>query len=384
VIIASASGIVRAVASYGIPERIPTLPPSTLGDAVWEAVLAGVVRHRITGHLMHAINDGVFPATETQHAAAIDAHERALGLALLLERVLLTAVGQLTAVQARTRVLRGPAVAHTDYPDPGLRSFGDIDLLVANDDYDTAVALLCAGGGRRRYPEPRHGFDRRFGKGVCLELPSGLEIDLHRTFVAGPFGLAIDTNSLFGSEAKFSLGGQELSGLDREGRFLDACFHAALGAKRPRLVPMRDVAQMALSPELDVARLTDLCRQWRCGVVVQRAVGLAWDELGLSTTTDVVRWARQYKGSRFERQALCSYVGENRSYARQALAGIQALRGLRDKVAYAAKLAVPRRAYVRSREGSYLRRAGRAFRLFLDERAERREQVARIDDRALS
>jgi Uncharacterised nucleotidyltransferase len=372
----SASEVLRAVAGYGLPERIPALPPSTLGEENWEAVLAGVVRHRITGHFMHAIHDGAFPATDVQHAAAVEAHERALGLALLLERVLLTAVGQLEAARASTRVLRGPAVAHTDYPDPGLRSFGDIDLLVANADYNTAVAVLCAGGGRRRYPEPRHGFDRRFGKGVCLELPNGLEIDLHRTFVAGPFGLAIDTSSLFGSETRFSLGGQQLRGLDREGRFLDACFHAALGAKRPRLVPLRDVAQMALSPELDVARLRELCRQWRCGIVVQRAVGLAWDELELSATTDAVRWARQYEGTTFERQALCSYVGENRSYARQALAGRQALRGLRDKVAYAAKLAVPRRAYVRSRDGSYVRRAGRAFRLFLDERADRRDRAS--------
>jgi hypothetical protein len=379
----SASGISRAVAGYGLPERIPGLPPSTLGDEAWEAALAGVVHHRITGHFMRAIHDGAFPATDAQHDAAVEAHEHALGLALLLERVLLTAVGQLAAVRASTRVLRGPAVAHTDYPDPGLRSFGDIDVLVSNDDYDTAVALLCAGGGRRRYPEPRHGFDSRFGKGVCLELPSGLEIDLHRTFVAGPFGLAIDTNSLFGSEARFSLGGHELSALDREGRFLDACFHAALGAKRPRLVPLRDVAQMTLAPELDVARLTELCRQWRCGIVVQRAVGLAWDEFGLCATTDVVRWARQYEGSTFERQALFSYVGENPRYARQALAGMRALRGWRDKVAYAAKLGVPRRAYVRSRDGSYLRRARRAFRLFLHERAQRREPVAPMRNRAL-
>jgi hypothetical protein len=379
----SASGILRAVAGYGLPERIPALPPSTLGGEVWEAVLAGVVRQRITGHFMRAIHDGAFPATDVQHDAAVEAHERALGLALLLERVLLSTVRQLADARASTRVLRGPAVAHTDYPDPGLRSFGDIDLLVSSDDYDTAVALLCAGGARRRYPEPRHGFDRRFGKGVCLELPSGLEIDLHRTFVAGPFGLAIDTNSLFGSEARFPLGGHELSALDREGRFLDACFHAALAANRPRLVPLRDVAQMTLSPGLDVARMTELCRQWRCGIVVQRALGLAWDELGLSATTDAVRWARQYEGSTFERRALCSYVGDNPSYPRQALAGLHALRGWRDKVAYAAKLAVPRRAYVRSREGSYLRRARRAFRLLLHERAERRDAVASVGDRAL-
>jgi GNAT superfamily N-acetyltransferase len=375
-IVASATDFVRGVAGYGLPGVTPALPRAALDDGAWETVLSNVVRHRVTGHLVRAIHDSAFPATEDQQAAAVDAHERALALALLLERLLLTTVAQLRAVKVSARVLRGPAVAHAVYPEPGLRSFGDIDLLVAPQDYDTAVTLLCSQGARRRYPEPRHGFDRHLGKGVCLETPSGLEIDLHRTFVAGPFGLAVKTDMLFGSSTKLSLGGQVLDGLDPEGRFLDACFHAALGDEHRRLVPLRDVAQMTICARLDAARVRELCRLWRCGIVVQRAIALTWDAFALDATTEVVRWVREYECSAFERQALEAYVGPDRSYAGQTVAGLRALRSVRAKVAYAAALLVPTRPYVLTREGSYRLRAARALPLVLDERAGPRRQAS--------
>ena len=109
-------------------------------------MLAAVVRERITGHLVQAIHDDAFPATADQQAASVDAHERALALAVLLERLLLTTIAQLDSVKIQTRVLRGPAVAHTVYPDPGLRSFGDVDLLVDERHYDATLALLCDRG----------------------------------------------------------------------------------------------------------------------------------------------------------------------------------------------------------------------------------------------
>jgi Uncharacterised nucleotidyltransferase len=381
-----ATDLPRRIAGYGLPGTTLTFPEDVLDGATWDATLAAVARERITGHLTQAIHDGVFPVTADQQAACVDAHERALALALLLERLLLTKVAQLDAVKIPTRVLRGPAVAHAVYPDPAFRSFGDVDLLVGEQDYDAALAMFCAHGARRRYPEPRPGFDRRFGKGVCLETPAGLEIDVHRRLVAGPFGLAVDSDELFESSTTFSLGGYELQALDPEARFLDACFHAALGGANRRLLALRDVAQMALCSPLDVARVRRLCREWRCGIVVRRAIGLAWDAFMFDATPEVVRWACVHEATRFERQALDAYVGADRSYARQAVAGLQALQRFRDKAAYAASLLVPTRRYIRAREGTYLRRGRRAVRLLFDDHSARRRQAsgARAGDGSLA
>jgi Uncharacterised nucleotidyltransferase len=366
---ASATDVVRGVAAYGLPGATSKLPQAVLDDGAWEAVLAGVSGHRLTGHMVRALDDGAFMANDDQQAAAREAHERALAVELVLERLLLTTIHQLDAANIAARVLRGPAVAHSVYREPGLRSFADVDVLVDSRGYDAALALLCAHGARRRYQEPRKCFKRRFGKGVCprSRVPSASRSTCTWTFVAGPFGLAVDTGTLFESSTTFRLGGQELRGLDPEPRFLDSCFHAALGRKQPRLVDLRDVAEMILCAPLDAERVRARCRAWRCGVVVQRAIGLAWDAFALASTPEVVRWARSQERSEFEQRALRAYVSADRSYASQAVAGLQAVRSPRAKVRYATALLVPNRAYVRIREGSYRRRVRRALQLFREE-----------------
>ena len=108
-----ATDMPRRIAGYGLPRTTPAFPQDVLDDVTWDAMLAAVVRERITGHLVQAIHDDAFPATADQQAASVDAHERALALAVLLERLLLTTIAQLDSVKIQTRVLRGPAVART-------------------------------------------------------------------------------------------------------------------------------------------------------------------------------------------------------------------------------------------------------------------------------
>ena len=355
-----------AIAGYGLPVASPTLPREPLDEPTWVSLLERAVDARITGHLVRAIEAGALPATDSQYAAAAERHERALGLDLLLERLLLESVTMLDDRRIAVRVLKGAALAHTIYPDPGLRSFVDVDLLVPARQYDAAVEALQLRGARRRYREPRSGFDRRFGKGVCLVTPDGYEIDLHRTFVAGAFGLTIDTDELFVRSTSFTLGGRRLGGLDPEDRFIHACFHAALGDVPPRLVPLRDVAQILLHSTVDTDRVRERCADWRCGIVVQRAIRLAWQRLGLDEDREITRWARHYEPGRFEQRALRAYLGDNRSYARQVATGLAAVPGLGAKAAYTRALLLPDRPYVREHDGGYARRLVRAGRLLLD------------------
>ena len=170
-------------------------------------------------------------------------------------------------------MLKGSAVAHLDYPDPSLRTFGDVDLLVRSRDIDAAVAVLAARGARPRLGRAPPGFDRRFGKGATFTHRHGpgdrpapdVRDGAVRTADApgGPLGAAEDT---------FDLAGRPVRALDAECRFLHACFHAALGNAAPRLVPLRDVAQMLLFGGLDMDRVDRLMRAWQAEAVVARAV----------------------------------------------------------------------------------------------------------------
>jgi hypothetical protein len=333
--------------------------PLALDD--WSQLVEEAFRSRVTGHLVAAIGDGALVATPHQAHAALASHERALARDLLVERRMLEAVAVLDDSGIPVRVLKGSALAHTVYPDPSLRSFGDVDVLVPSQRYDQAVRALCRSGARRRYEEPRPGFDRRFGKGVCLETTDGFEIDVHRTFVAGPFGLSVDTRDLFGTSAEFVVGGRALHCLDPEARFVHACFHVALGHAEPRVVSLRDVAQVLLHTPLDGDRVRKLCVRWRCAAVVRRAVELTSALLAVDLDATPAHWVLEARPSSFERRALRSYTGPDRTYASQVVAGIYAVRGVRAKTEYARSLLVPRRTYVEDRDRTYASRLRRGL-----------------------
>jgi hypothetical protein len=371
----TSTDLLRAIASFGAP-GVPAegfaWPSAPLGRAAFGTLLLEAVHERITGHLCNAVERRALAVSEAQRAEAVRAHQDALVVDLVLERALLKAVEDLERAGIDARVLKGAAIAHTVYQAPELRSFRDVDLLVRNQQLDPAVQVLTDQGAIRRFREPRPRFNRRFGKGVCLRTVDGVEIDLHRAFAAGPFGLRIVSARLFERACAVPLGGRTVAGLDPTARALHAAFHAALGDDPPRLVAVRDVLQVLDDAALDANELIDLALAWRCGIVVQRAVQLAQEVLGADLADHPVgRFAHQYEPSAFEQRALRSYIGVNRGYARQAVAGVGAVQGLRAKAAYVGALVLPDSAYVQERDGGYLRRLGRGARLLVDEWHER-------------
>ncbi|HEY3725351.1 MAG TPA: nucleotidyltransferase family protein, partial [Acidimicrobiia bacterium] len=261
------------------------------------------------------------------------------------------------------RVLKGPAVAHLDYPDPAHRAFGDVDVLVASSAYDDAMAVLRASGARRRFSEVRPGFDRRWGKGACVVAPDGTQIDVHRTFVAGPFGLTIDLDELLSMPEWLAVGDDILPALDRESRFIHACFHAALGDRVARLVALRDVAQMILAHDLDRDLVMARARRWRAEAVVARGVRLTWARLRLEPVAWST-WAASHRADRFQARALRAYTSESRSYATQTVAGLAAIRTMPEKAAYMHALLVSDGKHLAARDRSYGRRVQRAARAF--------------------
>ncbi|MCZ7535473.1 MAG: nucleotidyltransferase family protein [Acidimicrobiia bacterium] len=198
-------------------------------------------------------------------------------------------------------------------------------------------------------------------------MADGYEVDLHRTFVAGPFGLSLRTEDLFDTETAIEIAGRTVVALGPEERFVHACFHAALGDREPRLVSLRDVAQILLGSPVDTSRTLDLAARWRVGAVLKRAIELTWSAFGLDSNPPLREWAREYVPSRFERQALRVYVGPSRSYAAQAVAGLRAVPDVAAKAAYARAMLVPDHGYLDERDGGYLRRLRRGVGLLVRE-----------------
>lgn len=353
-----ASEVTRAVAATGLRSAHVAFPVSPLDDDAWTRLLSEVRFHRILGHLVAAILSGELPALDEQLEQASAARVWALETCLRLEADLLDAVDLLRAAGVDVTVLKGPATAHLDYEDPSRREFGDIDVLVRSEHWDDAVATLRAAGYERRYQEVRRGFDRRFGKGACFRAPVGTELDVHRTLVMGPFGLTIPLSDLWDGEGTpLPLAGRVLRALPPELRFLHACYHAALGNPRRRLVPVRDVVEMlerARDP-LDLDAVLEIARRWKGEIVVARAVRIADDTFGLGDH-ELARWARGRVPDRRESRALATYSDVSVGYAARSFAALSSLDRWRDKAAFAFAMAFPDRRFGAGRHSGRWRR----------------------------
>jgi putative nucleotidyltransferase-like protein len=341
-----------AVAGHGLPgasRPFPTSPPSS-----WTALLTAAESNRVLGLLRSAVDSGALPATGSQRTEVRTAHRLALLRVLSLERQLVSVTSLLTSAGVETRVLKGSAYAHLDYPDPALRMFIDLDLMFRPADIERAVTVLAGAGFCRTLAEPRPGFDRRFDKGTTLR-GKDFEIDLHRTFVLGPWGFQIRLDALWSDGESFMIGDHELTALSRPHRFLHACYHAALGDWPLRLGSLRDVAELHPADE---PGLIALAAEWGVRAVVAAAVADSTRLLGLPATGELREWAAAYVPSRREERWLGLHTREGKTFAAQALATLPVLPGLRNKAAYLRALVLPDKQYTAGRHVSALSRWG--------------------------
>ena len=122
----------------------------------------------------------------------------------------------------------------------------------------------------------------------------GIEIDLHRTLVLGPFGQWIDADELMTNLDTFVVGGRTLPRLDDTGMLLNVALHAALGWAHPRIAPIRDCYELAASASLDQRRLERWVSSWRLGAAFERArslVATSWQSSRHPSLTSVA-WRR--------------------------------------------------------------------------------------------
>ncbi|PRX45631.1 putative nucleotidyltransferase-like protein [Prauserella shujinwangii] len=349
-------GPLLAVAGYGLAGADRPWPGGPLDDDSWSGLLAAARKHRVLGPLRAAAGAGALPATAAQADAARAAHRGVLLRVLSLERELMAVADRLEESDVDFRVLKGSAYAHLDYPDPALRSFIDLDVLVRADDIGRAVAALSAAGFARTLAEPRPGFDRRFDKGTTLRHPGGFEVDLHRTFVLGPWGVRVDLDSLWDDGEEFAVGGRTLRALSRTNRLLHACYHAALGDWPLRLGSLRDVAALLPRTGGEATEVRGRAAAWGVEAVVAAAVADARRLLGIRGGDAFTAWADGYLPTRREEAWLGLHTHEGKTFAAQALATIPALPGFRDRVAYLRALLLPDRGYTEGRHPSALSR----------------------------
>jgi len=259
-----------------------------LAPAAFDELVGLARQERVTGVLAASVREGLLVVSDEQFEAVALAHRGAMAVALVLERLLVESSRTLSANGVDHLVLKGPALAHLAYPDPGMRDYGDVDLLVAADLMPLAVRVLLASGAHRPLAELAPGWDRSFAKSVTLVGASGYELDVHRTIAPGVFGLRVEPAILFTRTQTFTVGDVRLRALAPEGQLLQACMHAAAGNRRVWLSSVCDIVLLSRSGQVDRRRFHDLVQHWGVAAVVERAVAIVEDRLGGADVSDLL------------------------------------------------------------------------------------------------
>jgi hypothetical protein len=344
---------VAAVTAFGLPSahRLPSRP---LDDDTFAELLAQCERHRVLGLLGVAVRDGAFPVTDAQREKVERDWEAWLAHAVRVERVLLEILAVLEPEPVTVLALKGLALAHTTYPDPNARVFGDVDVLVAPGGLHRAAHVLETQlGGTRAEPEVRPGFDDRFGREAMVRVHN-IEIDLHRTFVNGAYGSHIHLESLFSAPERITIGGRAVAVPMAAHRLLHAAYASTLSDWPPRLVAYRDLAQVIAHNDPDPEAVLEHADAWRAEAVLATGITDAWRVLRLTDRPALLEWAERYRTRRRDRMLMAASRGPARGYTSQ-LTSVMAIPGLRARIAFLRAIAWPSREY---RDARHLGRFG--------------------------
>jgi hypothetical protein len=344
-----------AAARHGL-DSVASSEPVEITENEGPAVLADARRHKVVGLLDQAVADGVITTSSAFTGLLGEAAAEAAARSLFVERTLLQVHDLLSGAGIEHRFLKGSGVAHRFYPHPGLRTFIDVDVLIPVDQLTSAQAEL-ARAGYTADPDIREGFLLRFGKSVTMRSPRMVEVDLHRTLAAPPFGVAATPDPLWERPAaSIELGRHRVPVLDGVATFVHACVHESL-SPRPRLAPLRDVAQIAAHVATRLEDVETLARALGVKACVAEAVDATEQHLGVrreAVHDRVAGWPIPPR----ERRWIAAYHGSTWRHVR---AGIQGVPGLTAKATYLAAVMFPQ-PELAARRGGRRRRLAQAVR----------------------
>jgi hypothetical protein len=300
-------------------------PPVALDAETAEEVLFCAGFDHLTGFLASAVHAGVVTCEEEGPVVSLQQQwQHELRTCLRLEALALRTAELLDEAGIRWRLTKGPALAHLDYPDPSVRTFGDVDVIIHPADWSAAFRLLSESGCRREAPTLPGGYDARYGKGATLTTAEGLEIDLHRRFAIGRFGVTARMETVFESSASVELAGRTIPVPDPVHRLLHACFHASLGGFRG-LRAFRDVAQLILVTGANWEATFAVARSWEAEAVVSAAIKDTWTRLGLDVDHPAHVRAVCTRTSRLDDRVLGMFADEGSTFRAQALSALPRL-----------------------------------------------------------
>jgi hypothetical protein len=197
-----------------------------------------------------------------------------------LEPVLRGALRALAGAGLKPILLKGAALANTVYPEPALRTMGDIDLLVSSSERDRAGEAL-----RRFGFSPRPGYATPWHHLPPLRSPDGdMVVELHDQLVPVSAPCCVDLEAVYSRSEEIDVAGIRALVLSPVDALHHVCLHTSWGHRYERF-PMRALADvLALAAQtgrdMDWDLLLKVTRRSRSDGAVYWPLRLSRDWLG--------------------------------------------------------------------------------------------------------
>jgi Uncharacterised nucleotidyltransferase len=188
-------------------------------------------------------------------------------------------------------VIKGPVLSARCYGDPGLRQYGDLDLIVRDADILRATELMICLGYEASVPLTAIRARKIPGEYVFRQSATKLLVEFHteRTFRYHPRPLPLE--KLFQRQTRVNIDAHEIPALSPEDELVLICVH---GAKHfwEQLSYIADVAAFVSEQKLDWGRVTSAAGEVAAERMLYVGLRLAADVLGAALPENVVETVR--------------------------------------------------------------------------------------------
>ena len=294
---------VRSKINSDTGARIRTLLRDPIDPIDWQYLISAASAHGVKPLFCYGLSNSCPEAVNNSILDQLKRYLQAHSLNnLFLTRELLRLLGGLEKIGISAIPWKGPVLAATAYGNVALRQFGDLDILVREQDAIRGKDLLLSSGYRLQYQvsaeqEAFHSVRKVY---ELVREDGRVVVELHWAITSQTFPFPLDPASLWEHIETVSLEGASVRNLSPEDLLLVLCVH---GAKHHwgKLMWICDIAEVlrTYSNKIDWIRLTQ--RANSLGGVRMLSLGLilARDLLGAKVPEDVLQRMQAEPKTRF-------------------------------------------------------------------------------------
>jgi putative nucleotidyltransferase-like protein len=257
------------------------------GGADWHVLLELAQQHGVFGLLALRLLDsgeGIVPREISEELK--ERHRAQVMTTLRLNAEMFRLLNGFAVLGVEALVIKGPVLSMRCYGDPGLRNYGDLDLIACDKDLLRVTEMMMGLGYEPRVPVAAIRAKKAPGEYAFLHPRTKLRIEFHTevTFRYHPRPLPVA--KLFEQKASVIIDAHEIPALSPEEELLLICIH---GAKHlwDRLSYIADVAAFVSRQKLDWGRVKTAAAEIDAARMLRTALRLAADVLGAPLSDEI-------------------------------------------------------------------------------------------------